>query len=264
MSQKSEYNARFSFEDPLSKLSLSRSSRYRIRKRKRCAEAIEAAGEPCVSCDPMSTSDAELDYFATVDSQGDDSSSVYEFEDDNKSTEEDAADRITMDCPEFSEEDEFDFEEAPANESEQTALIQVTSDLEQQLYEGSGLTVSSSCLLLKKFRMQHRLTETAFADLLRLVSLHCPQPNKCLTSPYLFNKQFGEHKLPMEFHNFCSNCLYRVEDGNKCPNPSCEVDLSKFGAKSHFIEVPVEPQLASILQRKYTLIWNCHTISGPS
>ena len=56
----------------------------------------------------------------------------------------------------------------------------------------------------------------------------------------------------MEFHNFCSNCLYRVEDDNKCPNPSCEVDLSKFGAKSHFIEVPVEPQLAAILQRKYT------------
>ena len=124
MSQKSEYNARFSFEDPLSKLSLSRSSRYRIRKRKRCADAIEAAGEPCVSCDPMRTSDAELDYFATVDSQGDDSSSVYEFEDENKSTEEDAAERITMDCPEFSEEDELDFDgpqEAPADESEQTA-----------------------------------------------------------------------------------------------------------------------------------------------
>ena len=254
MSQKSEYNARFSFEDPLSKLSLSRSSRYRIRKRKRCAEAIEA-GEPC---DPRSMSDAELDrsvYFTTMDSQDDDSSSTHEFEDQNKSTEKEAADRVTMDWSEFSEADELDSDvsqEAPANESEQTALIQVTSDLEQQLYEGSELTVSSSCLLLKKFRMQHRLTETAFADLLRLISLHCPRPNKCLTSPYLFNKQFGEHKLPMEFHNFCSNCLCRVEGDKKCPNPSCEVDLSKFGAKSQFIEVPVEPQLAAILQRKYS------------
>ena len=79
-----------------------------------------------------------------------------------------------MDCPKFSE-DELDSnvqQEAPANEPEQTALFQVTSDLEQQLYKGSEMTVSSSCLLLKKFRMQHRLTETAFADLLRLVSFN--------------------------------------------------------------------------------------------
>ena len=253
MSRKTEYNARFSFEDPLSKLSLSRSSRYRIRKRKRHAEAI-AAGEPSklpVNCDPIS--DAELDYFTTMDSPDDDPSSTYDCDDQDKSTEEDVADRVTMDYPDFSEEDELDSDvpqEAPANEPEQAALIQVTSDLEQRLYEGSELTVSSSCLLLKKFRMQHRLTETAFADLLRLISLHCPRPNKCLTSPYLFDKQFGGHKLPMVFHNFCSNCLCRVEGDNKCPNPSCKVDLSKFGAKSQFIEVPVEPQLTAILQRK--------------
>ena len=127
--------------------------------------------------------------------------------------------------------------------------LSLTSDLEQCLYEGSELTISSSCLLLKKFCMQHRLTETAFADLLRLISLHSPRPNKCLTSPYLFDKQFGGHNLPMVFHNFCSNCLWRVGD-NRCPNPSCEVDLSKFGAKSQFIEVPVEPQLTAILQHK--------------
>ena len=40
----------------------------------------------------MNTSDAEFDYFTTVDFQGDDSSSTYGFDDEKKSSEEDAAD----------------------------------------------------------------------------------------------------------------------------------------------------------------------------
>ena len=71
MSRKTEYNARFCFDDPLSKLSLSRSSRYHIRKRRRHAEAI-AAGEPSES--PVS--DTELDCCAqTMD---DDPSITYD------------------------------------------------------------------------------------------------------------------------------------------------------------------------------------------
>lgn len=183
---------------------------------------------------------------------------IYDAQDETME-EDSSSDRVTFDYADVAgEEDEVDADvpqEAPSNEfepvvSEQNTLVRVTSDLEECIYEGSELTVASSCLLLKKFRMQHRLTDTAFADLLRLISLHCPQPNKCPTSPYLFDKQFGGHKLPMVFHNFCSNCLCDVQGDIKCPNPSCGVDLIKFGAKSQFIEVPIEPQLTAILQRK--------------
>lgn len=135
-----------------------------------------------------------------------------------------------------------------ADENQQTLVNMVTSDLQKSLYSGSELSVASSCLLLKKFRMQHRLTETAFGDLLRLISLHCPRSNQCPKSPYLFEKVFGGQKLPQEFHNFCSNCLCPEPI---CPNVNCQVSLVRLGSKSQFIEVPIEPQLTTILQREY-------------
>ena len=64
MSRKTEYNVRFCFEDPLSKMSVGRSSCYRIRKRKRQAEA-SAAGE---STTELLSSDAELGCLATTSS----------------------------------------------------------------------------------------------------------------------------------------------------------------------------------------------------
>ena len=204
------------------------------------------------------SSDAVLDCLATTSSlDGINPNDMYDYDAQDETMEEDSnSDQVTSDCADLAgEEDEVDSDvpqEAPSNEpvSEQNTLVRVTSDLKECIYEGSELTVASSCLLLKKFRMQHRLTDTAFADLLRLISLHCPRPNKCPTSPYLFDKQFGGHKLPMVFHNFCSNYLCDVQDDIKCPNPCCGVDLIKFGAKSQFIEVPIEPQLTAILQHK--------------
>ena len=205
------------------------------------------------------SSDAVLDCLATTSSlDGINPNDMYDYDAQDETMEEDSnSDQVTSDCADLAgEEDEVDSDvpqEAPSNSepvSEQNTLVRVTSDLKECIYEGSELTVASSCLLLKKFRMQHRLTDTAFADLLRLISLHCPRPNKCPTSPYLFDKQFGGHKLPMVFHNFCSNYLCDVQDDIKCPNPCCGVDLIKFGAKSQFIEVPIEPQLTAILQHK--------------
>ena len=171
MAHKTEYNTRFSFEDPLSKLSLSRSLCYRIRKRKKLAELQddELSSSSPIIC-PESGKEMEIDCFSTT-LECSESNTIVDCSPEERSAE-DFADEDAS-SPDYLDDDDVPSLLEKANEHQQT-LVKVTSDLEQSLYSGSELTVASSCLLLKKFRMQHRLSETAFADLLRLISLHCP------------------------------------------------------------------------------------------
>lgn len=110
-----------------------------------------------------------------------------------------------------------------------------------------------------KFKMRHSLTSEALSDLLKLIKLHCPAPNLCCQSLYLFNKQFMESlKQPVCFHSFCSACFAAIEKVDTiCPNLACSIDLDDK-SKSHFIELPLEAQLSSILESKYTLADNAY------
>lgn len=59
------------------------------------------------------------------------------------------------------------------------------------LYEDASLTVASSnssSILISKFKSKHKLTNEGLRDLLQLIELHCPKPNKCVT----FQKAIGE------------------------------------------------------------------------
>lgn len=150
-----------------------------------------------------------------------------------------------MDGSEDETEDEYSDDHS---ECDQTSPAISSSAL---LYEGADLTVGASSVLLLQFKMKHKLTQEALGDLLELLKLHCPFPNKCFQSLYLFKKQFCDLKLPVTLHYFCSSCLQTTEDDNqKYQNPSCNKDLSAAGAKSSFIEVSIEAQQQKILHRE--------------
>ena len=132
----------------------------------------------------------------------------------------------------------------------ETDDISVATNSSALLYDRSQLTVSASSVLVLQFKMKHKLTQEALGDLLELLKLHCPSPNKCFQSVYLFTKQFHELKLPVTFHYFCSSCLRIVKDNDRnCQNTSCSKDLSAPGAMSSFIEVSIEAQLQKLLER---------------
>ena len=126
----------------------------------------------------------------------------------------------------------------------------------EPLYEGSSLTVPTSSVLIMKFALRHKLTQEALADLLRLVKLHCPSPNQCPSSLYQFNKEFRDLHYPIVLHHFCSACLHVVEiessemESKMCTNPHCNSDLSSQNSVSSFIEVPVDYQLKTLLERE--------------
>ena len=120
------------------------------------------------------------------------------------------------------------------------------------LYDGSPLTAATSAVLMMKFKAKHKLSNEGLQDLLNLIKLHCPTPNKCIASSYLFNKQFG--KKSEIIHYFCNSCFQTVDnDAEVCPNELCNNNLSY--SRSSFTEVPIIPQLKRLLERELEIYY---------
>lgn len=118
-------------------------------------------------------------------------------------------------------------------------------------YEGSKLTIKSSCVLTLQFKMRHQLTEQALAHLLHLVKLHSPQPNHCISLPYLLTKELH---YPSILHYFCSACYETLETDTTPVCSNCNTILTPKGSVSSFIEIPLDLQLQTILERKYNIV----------
>ena len=121
------------------------------------------------------------------------------------------------------------------------------------LYEGSSLTMEASSVLVMQFKTRHNITTDGLADLLKLLKMHCPKPNRCLPTPYLFMKQFNKAKHHVEYHHFCSACLTPVLPANRpvCSNDACKENLQRESSRSSFIEVDIESQIQALFKRKY-------------
>lgn len=126
-----------------------------------------------------------------------------------------------------------------------------SDDDDSPLYDGAGLTVAESLLLTMTFAVSFNLTGEALGSLVLLLNLHCLQPNKCLTSLYKFRKYFENLKNPLKFHRFCSYCFLSVPDAKAehCTNPLCLNHLSKQGAVSHFLEIPLLSQVQNLFSK---------------
>lgn len=125
------------------------------------------------------------------------------------------------------------------------------------LYDGSPLTVATSSVFIMKFKAKHKLSNEGLQDLLNLIKLHCPTPNKCIASSYLFNKQFGKNTGVS--HYFCNSCFQAVDrDVQVCPNELCNSNLSD--SRSSFTEVPIIPQLKRLLEREL-VIYYAHVVT---
>ena len=91
--------------------------------------------------------------------------------------------------------------------------------------EDASLTVASSSILISKFKSKHKLTNEGLRDLLLLIELHCPKPNKCVTSTYLFKKRL--EKSSAVHHHYCSSCFMSITEGTRvCPNELCNREFS--------------------------------------
>ncbi len=139
-------------------------------------------------------------------------------------------------------DDEVELEQAEVVGSDSPCSSSNSND--PPLYNGAPVTLSTSKVMIMQYKIRHNLTDEGLADLLQLLRLHCPTPSHCVPSVYHFKKQFQNMKLPIKFHYFCSSCLQSVDDADTCcKNLLCMSDFKDVGARSSFIEVPIELQL---------------------
>ena len=275
---KSSYNERFSFADPLAKVSACCVTRYRAKKLKEDPNAtagcnpqyqhseetlmvscrvvsgevedevvpIPFATENSPSSDDISTS---LDPYTSIDY--DVCYNVCEELDLlNNPQSLEISDLVIHDSTDnhIEEDDEGGDNEVTNNE----CSLRVQHEL---LYKEASITTSASSVLLMKYAMKHKLSMEALTDVLHIIKLHCPSPNDIPSTFFHFKKQFKDFQYPVKYHYFCNACLSEVPKTVEfCSNQACSYSFTKANSLSVLIELPVGLQLKSILGRKCTTV----------
>lgn len=128
------------------------------------------------------------------------------------------------------------------------------------LYEGSPITAMSSLLTLNSFINCHHLTGRAREDLLHLLHLHLPKPNKLPNSLYQLQKQpkcFDGVKTDLEpkYHYYCKDCYMPFPNNltTECPNSRCST-VVPLGSCPFFITVSIADQVKILLSSKAHII----------
>lgn len=124
-----------------------------------------------------------------------------------------------------------------------------------RLFDGSPMSVSESALLIMAFAVRHKLSGVALQDLLSLVALHCPKPNKCIDELNHFHHFFQALKHPIVKHYYCPNVKCKVYVGNSKPKneDQCKICHTNLEESAYFIEIPILEQLKTILSSMFNV-----------
>lgn len=241
----------FHFDDPISKEAISRTTRYRLLKKRRRDKEVEEIEVPeteiDVAEDEIAAEHGAGDNFDLSTGNNEQFSPVHassasSTEDVENDIEEDDED---VDLPVDPETEMFtDFSDSDENSDEDPEA--------ESVFQGCPLSKSASNLLVLKYRIRHNLTLQATSDLLDLLRIHCPAPNTIPSSLHHFNGQFPTLNYQTTLHYFCSSCLQLVPgtQASTCPNTSCGKSLKTFRSLSSFIELSLEEQVMNLMERK--------------
>lgn len=69
------------------------------------------------------------------------------------------------------------------------------------------ITQTEHLTMIISYALKHCLTYQAFQDLLRLISLHCPQPNLCELSVLKAKASFVAIEDKIIYHDYCESCF---------------------------------------------------------
>lgn len=126
----------------------------------------------------------------------------------------------------------------------------VDDNFDTPLYPGSTMTYFESHLQVFQYALRHRLTKTAFSDLLNLIDAHLP-PSNCMLSLYKLKKHFLQLYKDITYttHFCCSNCHASLSSLEfPCPN-QCEEEAMEF------LSISVAPQLKRRLEGILLLLY---------
>ena len=208
----------FQSVDPLSREATSRTTRYRVMRR-RAEDACSANTDTVTDLLSVATPAVSV-----------------------------AAERFCVD----GDVDDFDTEMLSDHSPDEHDCDKTPDDTitPQDTCRCSGI-VSPCSVLVKQYSLRHSLTQAALADLLQLLRLYS-STEIIPSSIYLFEKQFQLLHYPLKFHYFCSVCLQLLPNNHarQCPNDACKSLFDSLGTISSFIEISIESQLVNMMQRE--------------
>lgn len=76
------------------------------------------------------------------------------------------------------------------------------------------MTILEFIVCICALKLRHNLTNVCISDILRLISIILPRPNKCPSSFYKFKKYFSDIQIPVKKHYYCSNCIALVNNSD--------------------------------------------------
>ena len=134
-------------------------------------------------------------------------------------------------------------EDSPTSGVNDDHSLGVDDNFDTPLYPGSTMTYFESHLQVFQYALRHRLTKTAFSDLLNLIDAHLP-PSNCMLSLYKLKKHFLQLYKDITYttHFCCSNCHASLSTLEfSCPN-QCEEEAMEF------LSISIAPQLKRRLE----------------
>lgn len=114
----------------------------------------------------------------------------------------------------------------------------------KDIYPGAPITVGESMLSTLSMFLRHDISDSLLSDMLEWLEMHCPQPNHCAKSVYLFKKWFREFEIPLIRHYYCPQCSKKLLNAaQKCS------DCKNVKSSPYIIEIPIVSQLQKIFNR---------------
>lgn len=123
-------------------------------------------------------------------------------------------------------------------------LVQRVLPLENALFPCSPVATREFNVGFMMLCQRHNLPYVCQDDILKLMSITHPTPNKVPRSSHLLLKQFVNFKEECSLQHFCGNCLSPIVQGSSCLNLNCTVK----SPNAVFIHVPLIQQLAERMQ----------------
>ena len=116
--------------------------------------------------------------------------------------------------------------------------------------------MGDSCFLISKFVLKHSITNTALSDLLKIIEMHCPNPNLCCKSVYFLKKYLnsstvvGGADIACTTHEYCANCSARITDSKSPHCTNCKLQMKGAADRSEFTIINIEDQLRTLFKCK--------------
>ena len=123
-------------------------------------------------------------------------------------------------------------------------------ELFEPLYDGADITICGAYCCIMQFASSNNLSFTAISELIKLLHILCPVPNKLPSSLYMLKKFFKQFNVAFKHQQICTTCSTPIETGDSnCPtctdngvyNPEAVGDL---------LHIPIQKSLKTVISSK--------------